>query len=182
MSETQQLATDNLLTAADRPREQGPGPPARRRLPPRRAARRARTASPDRRKRRDSTRSRDLPRVFAPPRRTAQPRRSHQRRHHRPSTERLSVFRPSCDPRPIREVIPEVPEWLCRVVAKLHAKDPTDRFQTAREVADVLADCETQLRAHGKLMDYSRIPGGGRPARPRPPPAVPGPGARRPSR
>ena len=42
------------------------------------------------------------------------------------------------EPRPIREVIPEVPEWLCRIVEKLHAKDPAGRFQTAREVADLL--------------------------------------------
>lgn len=50
-------------------------------------------------------------------------------------------------PRPIREVIPEVPEWLCSIVAKLHDKDPASRFQTAREVADLLADCEAKLKA-----------------------------------
>jgi serine/threonine protein kinase len=64
------------------------------------------------------------------------------------------------DPRPIREVIPEVPEWLCRVVEKLHAKDPAARFQTAREVADLLADCDQQLKAHAGLKDFARIPGG----------------------
>jgi uncharacterized protein (TIGR03067 family) len=63
-------------------------------------------------------------------------------------------------PRPIREVIPEVPVWLCRIVEKLHAKDPAERFQSAREVADLLADCETQLQAHGAVRDFSRIPGG----------------------
>jgi hypothetical protein len=41
-------------------------------------------------------------------------------------------------PRPIRDIIPEVPEWLCDIVAKLHAKDPAERFQTAKEVADLL--------------------------------------------
>ena len=61
-------------------------------------------------------------------------------------------------PRPIREIIPEVPEWLCRIVEKLHAKDPADRFQTAREVADVLADCERQLQRHRELKDFARIP------------------------
>jgi eukaryotic-like serine/threonine-protein kinase len=54
-------------------------------------------------------------------------------------------------PRPIREVIPEVPEWLCGIVAKLHAKDPVARFQTAREVADLLADCEAKLKAHQEV-------------------------------
>jgi WD40 repeat protein len=41
-------------------------------------------------------------------------------------------------PRPIREVIPEVPEWLCALIARLHAKNPAGRFQTAAEVADLL--------------------------------------------
>jgi len=42
-------------------------------------------------------------------------------------------------PRPIRDAIPEVPDWLCAVVEKLLAKDPADRFQTGREVAEALA-------------------------------------------
>ena len=61
-------------------------------------------------------------------------------------------------PRPIREIIPETPQWLCDIIAKLHAKKPDDRYQSAREVADVLADCEAQLKANAKLKDYSRIP------------------------
>jgi uncharacterized protein (TIGR03067 family) len=61
-------------------------------------------------------------------------------------------------PRPIREVIPEVPGWMCRIVEQLHAKDSAERFQTAREVADLLADCEKQLAAHKDLRDQSRIP------------------------
>jgi serine/threonine protein kinase/Leucine-rich repeat (LRR) protein len=69
-------------------------------------------------------------------------------------------------PRNIREVIPETPQWLCDIIAKLHAKKPEERFQSAREVADVLADCEMQLAAHQKLQDYARIPVS-RPAAPR---------------
>jgi len=41
-------------------------------------------------------------------------------------------------PRPIRQIIPEVPQWLCDLIARLHAKDPADRFQTAAEVAALL--------------------------------------------
>src|SRR5438128_5028683 len=41
-------------------------------------------------------------------------------------------------PRPISEIIPEVPRWLCDIIAKLHAKKPEERFQTAKEAADVL--------------------------------------------
>ncbi len=55
------------------------------------------------------------------------------------------------DPRPIREVIPEVPDWLCRLVAKLLAKDPADRFATAAEVADVLAAGQAHLETHAPL-------------------------------
>ncbi len=41
-------------------------------------------------------------------------------------------------PRPIRETNPEFPEWLAAVVDKLMAKDPSDRYQSAAEVVDVL--------------------------------------------
>jgi serine/threonine protein kinase/Leucine-rich repeat (LRR) protein len=61
-------------------------------------------------------------------------------------------------PRDIREIIPETPQWLCDIIAKLHAKGRDDRYQSAREVADVLADCEAQLKANARLKDYSRIP------------------------
>jgi serine/threonine protein kinase len=74
----------------------------------------------------------------------------------------MAVLKRVCDedPRPICEVIPEVPEWLCRIVAKLHAKNPAERFQSAKEVAEVLADCEKQLQAHKQLTDFTRIPAG----------------------
>ena len=54
----------------------------------------------------------------------------------------MAVLKRVCDdtPRPIREVIPEVPEWLCAAIAKLHAKNPDGRFQSATEVADRLAE------------------------------------------
>jgi WD40 repeat protein len=42
-------------------------------------------------------------------------------------------------PRPIREVRPEVPEGVAAVVAKMMAKDPADRYQTPAEVAEALA-------------------------------------------
>ena len=44
-------------------------------------------------------------------------------------------------PRPIREINSETPNWLCRLVEKLHAKSPADRFQSAEEVADLLQGC-----------------------------------------
>jgi WD40 repeat protein len=52
----------------------------------------------------------------------------------------MAVLMRVCEdtPRPIREIIPEAPEWLCDVIGKLHAKKPEDRFQSAAEVADLL--------------------------------------------
>ncbi len=41
-------------------------------------------------------------------------------------------------PRPIPEIIPETPEWVCQIIAKLMAKDPDQRFQTAAVAAEAL--------------------------------------------
>jgi len=45
------------------------------------------------------------------------------------------------DPRPIREVNPDIPDWLCAIIAKLMAKQADDRFASAEEVAELLEDC-----------------------------------------
>jgi serine/threonine-protein kinase len=45
------------------------------------------------------------------------------------------------EPRPIRELNPEIPAWLEGIIAKLHAKQPDLRFQSATEVADLLSRC-----------------------------------------
>ncbi len=45
------------------------------------------------------------------------------------------------EPRPIREINPDIPEWLCAIVGKLMAKRPEDRFQSAAEVAALLEQC-----------------------------------------
>ena len=54
-------------------------------------------------------------------------------------------------PRPMQEIIPEIPDWLVAIVTKLHAKKPEDRFQTAKEVADLLARCQTELQTKGEV-------------------------------
>jgi uncharacterized protein (TIGR03067 family) len=41
-------------------------------------------------------------------------------------------------PRPIQEANPELPDWLNDIVMKLLAKKPEDRFQEAKEVAELL--------------------------------------------
>src|SRR5208337_4858478 len=49
----------------------------------------------------------------------------------------LAVLRRVCEdaPRPIKEINPDIPSWLVEIIAKLHCKDPADRFQSASEVA-----------------------------------------------
>lgn len=54
-------------------------------------------------------------------------------------------------PRPIQEILSEVPEWLCAIIARLHAKKPDERFQSAKEVADLLARCQSELQQHGRV-------------------------------
>jgi WD40 repeat protein/serine/threonine protein kinase len=52
----------------------------------------------------------------------------------------LAVLKRVCEVRhrPIRELNPDVPDWLEAVIDRLLAKDPADRFQSAAIVADVL--------------------------------------------
>jgi serine/threonine protein kinase len=56
------------------------------------------------------------------------------------ATETMAVLKRVCDdtPRPIRGINPEIPDWLCAIIAKLQAKNVADRFQTASQVADQL--------------------------------------------
>ncbi len=44
-------------------------------------------------------------------------------------------------PRPVREVNPDIPVWLAGIIEKLHAKAPEHRFQSAAEVAELLGGC-----------------------------------------
>jgi serine/threonine protein kinase len=52
----------------------------------------------------------------------------------------IGVLKRVCEeaPPPMRAANPNVPPWLEAIVAKLHAKQPADRFQSAQEVADLL--------------------------------------------
>ena len=50
------------------------------------------------------------------------------------------------NPRPIREINPDIPDWLCRIVDRLMAKHPADRFQNAAEVTALLDGCLTHLQ------------------------------------
>jgi hypothetical protein len=50
------------------------------------------------------------------------------------------------EPRPIREINPDVPEWLAGIIARLHAKHPIERFQSAGEVSRLLEQHLAHLR------------------------------------
>ena len=52
-------------------------------------------------------------------------------------------------PRPIRDLNPQVPDWLAAIIAKLMAKSPAERYQSASEVSDLLA---------GHLADLEQPP------------------------
>src|SRR5262249_762629 len=64
----------------------------------------------------------------------------------------VAVLRRVCDetPRPIREVNPDIPEPLCRVIERLHAKKPAERFQGAAEVAELLSQPRAHLQHRGR--------------------------------
>jgi hypothetical protein len=55
----------------------------------------------------------------------------------------LAVLRRVSDdePRPIREINPEIPGWLEAIVTRLHSKDPAGRFSSASELAGLLGRC-----------------------------------------
>jgi serine/threonine-protein kinase len=41
-------------------------------------------------------------------------------------------------PRPIQDINPEIPHWFSAIVARLHAKNPSKRFGSAADVAELL--------------------------------------------
>src|SRR5262245_14387052 len=79
----------------------------------------------------------------------------------------VAVLRRVCDeaPRPVREVNPDVPEPLCRLIERLHAKRPADRPASAQEVADLLAGLLADLNCGQSGWPSGAVRGRG-PARP----------------
>jgi serine/threonine protein kinase len=57
-------------------------------------------------------------------------------------------------PTPIRAINPDIPPWLCDIIGKLMAKKPAERFETAREVAELLG----QHLAHEQQPDRIPLP------------------------
>lgn len=66
----------------------------------------------------------------------------------------VAVLKRVCEdtPRPIREVNPDIPDWLADVIDRLISKQADDRFQSAAEVAELLG----KHLAH--LQDPENVP------------------------
>ncbi len=81
----------------------------------------------------------------------------------------LAVLRQVCDrePIPLRSLNPRVPAWLETLIARLLAKNPADRFQSASEVAALLEGYLAHLRQPGTVLPPE--------LRPLPPEACAGP-------
>jgi eukaryotic-like serine/threonine-protein kinase len=60
-------------------------------------------------------------------------------------------------PRPIQEVISDIPNWLVAIINKLLAKEPEDRFQSAQELADVLAKCHSEFQSGGPVTAANKF-------------------------
>jgi tRNA A-37 threonylcarbamoyl transferase component Bud32 len=61
-------------------------------------------------------------------------------------------------PRPIREVNPDIPESVCRLIERLHAKKAADRPASAMEVADLLAQLLADLQQPGSAGHVAKVP------------------------
>jgi hypothetical protein len=72
----------------------------------------------------------------------------------------FAVMRRICDdtPRPIRELNPDIPEPLCRLIDRLHAKKPADRPASANEVADRLARLLADRQPLDAVGHVSNVP------------------------
>lgn len=55
-------------------------------------------------------------------------------------------------PRPIQQIIPEVPQWLTTIIDVLLAKEPERRFSTADEVASLLQHCYDSFRRNENVQ------------------------------
>lgn len=65
----------------------------------------------------------------------------------------VAVLKRVCEdtPRPLGDVLPGTPDWLETIIFKLLEKDRDDRYQTAQEVAELLARCQRELEDNGKV-------------------------------
>ncbi|RQV94632.1 hypothetical protein EH220_07100, partial [bacterium] len=66
----------------------------------------------------------------------------------------LAVMRRVCEdtPRPIRELNPDVPDWLVSIIDRLLEKEPDRRFPNADELADLLGRHLAHVQTPGEVL------------------------------
>jgi serine/threonine protein kinase len=64
------------------------------------------------------------------------------------------------EPKNIREINADIPDWFCRIVERLMAKRPEDRYGSAQELAELLENClaHVQQPLHVPLPTTLRMP------------------------
>lgn len=69
----------------------------------------------------------------------------------------LAIIRKVCDdqPPPVHEINPAMPRWLSDIVARLMAKAPAQRFQSAHEVRDQLERYLARVQ-YGELGEFNK--------------------------
>lgn len=72
------------------------------------------------------------------------------------------------EPRPIREVNPDIPPWLVTLINRLLAKEPADRFSTAIETAATLEQCLAHVQSGADIPVCLKTTRRARPAQRRP--------------
>ncbi len=61
-------------------------------------------------------------------------------------------------PKPIQEINPDIPQWLCQIIARLMSKQPDDRFESACEVAELLEECLAHVQQPTVVpLPHSRV-------------------------
>lgn len=70
----------------------------------------------------------------------------------------MGMLRKICEsaPRDVRELNPDIPEWLAAFIQKLHQKHPEDRFESAKLVADLLEAELAHLQSPASIDSPSR--------------------------
>jgi serine/threonine protein kinase len=63
-------------------------------------------------------------------------------------------------PQPVRDLNPQIPDWLVEIITALHAKDPTERFPSAAELADLLSQLLAHMRYPQSVPPPPRLRGG----------------------
>lgn len=71
----------------------------------------------------------------------------------------VAVLKRICedDPRPIRELNSETPDWLAAIIGKLLEKNSSRRFQSAEEVSELLEKCLAHLQHPGTPLPPEAI-------------------------